>query len=134
MKKPKISQAEAESIYAAIEEEAIVPTERMSRGVTLEQYRLETVEKMTQQTDLAVATLTEIMADENAKNPDRIKAAKIVLEYAIGRPREANFVDDAAYNKKANVGRIIIEGQVTPEAVRETIESNFYPGDERHDS
>lgn len=133
MEKPLISKEEAEKMYEEeIATKNIIPTDRVQRAATIEQTRMKTVLEISSLTDLAVDTLTSIMEDEKAKNPDKIRAAKLVLEYAIGRPREANYVDDAAFNKKGNVGRIIIEGQVSPDDVRKTIEANFYEEGEGH--
>lgn len=122
----KVSKKEAEEIYEEVSSQPLYSPSKAYQVQTIEQCRLETIKKMTELTDIAVDTLVTIMSDSDAKQSDRLRAATKVLEYAIGRPREANFVDDAAFNRNNNASRIIIEGNISPDAVRDAIGANFY--------
>lgn len=122
----KVSKEEAQDIYKEIAARPLYNSETMYQIQTMEQCRLAGVKKMSQMIDQAAQTAMEIMTDSEAKDGDRLKAAQMVLNYGIGRPREVTYVDDSADSRQKKADRIIIEGQVSPQAVREAIGAAFY--------
>ena len=93
-RKPVVAKEEAQKIADEVFSMQVIPDAQIQQEKTIQQIRTETVEHLAAMNNLAVATLGEVMRSKTASDSCRLKAAQIALSYGVGRPHEAEYIDE----------------------------------------
>lgn len=124
-RKPVVAKEEAQKIANEVFSMQVIPDAQIQQEKTIQQIRTETVEHLAAMNNLAVATLGEVMRSKTASDSCRLKAAQIALSYGVGRPHEAEYIDDtgrASTTRKVHAIMLDVENQ---EKIREEIDKAY---------
>ena len=124
-RKPVVAKEEAQKIADEVFSMQVIPDAQIQQEKTIQQIRTETVEHLAAMNNLAVATLGEVMRSKTASDSCRLKAAQIALSYGVGRPHEAEYIDDtrrASTTRKVHAIMLDVENQ---EKIREEIDKAY---------
>lgn len=115
------AQAIADEVFAM----QTIPDIQIEQTKTIQQVRTESVEQLAALTNLAISTLDEVMRSKKASEASRLKAASMVLSYAIGRPHEAEHIDDTGYTTTTKKIHAIMVDPQNQETIREEIDKRY---------
>lgn len=124
-RKPVVAKEEAQKIADEVFSMQVIPDAQIQQEKTIQQIRTETVEHLAAMNNLAVATLGEVMRSKTASDSCRLKAAQIALSYGVGRPHEAEYIDDTgriSTTRKVHAIMLDVENQ---EKIREEIDKAY---------
>ena len=124
-RKPVVAKEEAQKIADEDFSMQVIPDAQIQQEKTIQQIRTETVEHLAAMNNLAVATLGEVMRSKTASDSCRLKAAQIALSYGVGRPHEAEYIDDTGRTSTTRKVHAIMLDVENQEKIREEIDKAY---------